>query len=228
MESGAAAHVNALLRWPTSIEQKEIEMAVDPKFIVNLKGKQFIMLGGLRELAEEKGIVDIRTEPVFELCLPAERFFVFCATGRFHDAEGNESQWVAYGDASPANSQMKGAELRHAETRAVARMLRFATNVAMTAIEEIGPEPHDAPPRNQERRTAPPRARHDPEDHAAAELGKTACQLKGCGVLLTADEIKGCQKNFGAERWCSVHGKARMKELKEENEAAEGVRLESA
>lgn len=197
-------------------------MPVNPKFIVQLKGRDFVMVAGLRELAEEKGLLDIRTEPVLELCIPAERFFVFRASGRFRDAGGNESIWEAYGDACPTNSQMKGAELRHAETRAIARMLRWATNVAMTAIEEMGPDGEDASRSASQARTAPQRARHDPTDAAGEELGRAACQLPGCGVLLTAEEILGCRRSMPpGERWCTSHGKARLKQLKEQVELVE-------
>ncbi len=120
-------------------------MAVNPRFIVNLKGKEFVMLGGLLELAHEQGIRSIETSLVLELCKPDEQRFVVQAIGRFRSGDNGDAVWSAYGDASPANSQMRGAELRHAETRAIARMLRWATNCPTTAFDELGPDSEDAP-----------------------------------------------------------------------------------
>jgi len=111
-------------------------------------------------------------------------------------------------------------------------MLRWATNCPTTAFEELGPEaaetaPQIAPAAHTEASRVS-RARHDPEDHAARqnaseavpdhELGIAACQYPQCGSLLTLDQIKGCRKHFGEERWCTVHGK-----LKKQEEAAAGV-----
>ncbi len=114
-------------------------MALDKKFIINLKGKDFVLFAGLLDLAHEQGLIAIETEILAELSQPEEKAWVVRAIGRFR-SENGEAIWSAHGDASPGNSQMRGAELRHAETRAIARMLRVATNVGMTAFEELGPD----------------------------------------------------------------------------------------
>lgn len=112
---------------------------VNPKFIINLKGKEFVMLGGLLELAHNGGLIGIETILDKDLSDPKEQIYVFQAIGRFRTDTG-EAIWSAYGDCCPSNSQMRGAYLRHAETRAIARMLRMATNVAMCSVEELGPD----------------------------------------------------------------------------------------
>jgi hypothetical protein len=114
-------------------------MAIDPRHIINLKGKDFILFAGLLNCGHEAGLLGIETEVVETLSDPKEQSWVVRAIGRFKSGEGDVC-WSAYGDASPASSQMRGAYLRHAETRAVARMLRMATNVGMTAFEELGPD----------------------------------------------------------------------------------------
>ena len=114
-------------------------MALDPRFIITLQGKQFVMLGGLLDLAHNGGLIGIETILDKDLSDPKEQSYVFQAIGRFR-TESGEAIWSAHGDASPSNSKMRGATLRHAETRAIARMLRMATNVAMCSVEELGPD----------------------------------------------------------------------------------------
>ena len=54
-------------------------------------------------------------------------------------SENTEKKFTGYGDANSSNVAKKvaGALIRMAETRAVARALRFACNIDMTAIEEL-------------------------------------------------------------------------------------------
>lgn len=178
--------------------------SIDPKFVVDLRGKSFVMMGGLLDLAHRTGLQSIETEIQTELCVPEKEFWVVRATVRFR-AEPEPLEFSAVGDASPGSSQMRGAYLRHAETRAVARALRFATNIAMCSVEELGPDADDAPRHNGARtngdaRTAPQRAKHDPEDHAAHPL----CSVEGCGVLLNKNEAVMSQQ-YAKRPLCKTH-----------------------
>jgi hypothetical protein len=161
------------------------ERTVQRRFVVNLKGKEFVMLGGLLDLAHAMELAGIETKPVLELCRPAEEYWVFEAIARFE----NGHFYSAYGDASPANSQMRGAYLRHAETRAIARALRFATNVAMCSIEELG----DIQPAEE---AAPPvrRARHDPQDQPAAAM--EPCEWPDCPALVDGQQARLSRQHF--------------------------------
>src|SRR5215213_7546566 len=114
-------------------------MPIKPEHIINLKGKQFVLLAGLLAEAHSNGLISIETEWDRQASDPKEQFWVFRALGRFKTADG-EAVWSAMGDAAPWSSQMKGAYLRHAETRAIARMLRMATNVGMCSVEEMSPD----------------------------------------------------------------------------------------
>lgn len=114
-------------------------MAIKPEHIINLKGKQFVLFAGLLAEAHANGLIAIETEVQTHLSDPKEQSWVVRAIARFKTAEG-EAVWSAYGDGAPGNSQMKGAYLRHAETRAAARVLRMATNIGMCSVEEIGPD----------------------------------------------------------------------------------------
>lgn len=110
------------------------------KYVVNVQGKDFITFPGLLQEAHAKGLKSVNTELVNEdLTSP-----VIKATVTISD-NGQEKTFTGYGDANANNVAKKvaGALLRMAETRAIARALRFACNIDMTAIEEL-----DAPDEN--------------------------------------------------------------------------------
>ncbi len=106
-------------------------MNVDPKFVVELQGKQFITYDGLLSLAHNMGLLSIKTE----LVKHDSEITIFRATAR---TEGQE--FDGHGDATPqnVNSMIAKHRLRMAETRAKARALRDLTNVGMVAVEELG------------------------------------------------------------------------------------------
>lgn len=182
-------------------------MPVKPEFVINLKGKQFVLLAGLLDLAHQQGLRSIETEIMGEFCDRAERSYVVRAIGRFRTGDGEDAVWSACGDAAPGNTQMKGAELRHAESRAIARMLRFATNVAMTAFEELPPdaEAHNGPQTNHSARTGQQRARRDPEDEAAHDdPNDPACEWPECPRRVSTDQERRSREHFD-KVLCSNH-----------------------
>lgn len=214
---------------------------LDPKFIINLKGKQFVLLGGLLDLAHNGGLIGIETVLDKELSDPKEQSFVFQAIGRFRTDAG-EATWSAYGDASPSNSQMRGATLRHAETRAIARMLRMATNVAMCSVEELGPDEEtegeqkrgpqrsaaaapasrQARPRMDEPSMAPGKAQGVVGDVSEDEIarvvaekyppvGEAICAGRECGRELTMDELRDCAREKLSKPCCAEHLLAYLK-----------------
>jgi hypothetical protein len=104
-------------------------------YIVNVQGKDFITFPGLLAEAHAQGLITISTEfvnndpksPIMKATVSLE--------------ENNKiKSFTGYGDATDTNVAKKvaGALIRMAETRAVARALRFACNIDMTAIEELG------------------------------------------------------------------------------------------
>lgn len=109
---------------------------LDERFIVNIKGKDFVTYPGLLDLAHQIGFKKMKPEVV-----------------QYPNKDnGNTAVCIAYllakdgrefwdvGDANPKNVNPKvvGHELRMASTRAKARILRDFTNVGMTCLEEIG------------------------------------------------------------------------------------------
>lgn len=112
--------------------------------IINLQGKDFILFAGLLEIAHEEGLSEIKTE-VIEL-RPAAIIKATVTT--------EKGTFTGIGDACVDNVNKMIAKhyIRMAETRAIARALRFATNIGMTALEEMGgdekeesPKPKEAP-----------------------------------------------------------------------------------
>ncbi len=104
------------------------------KYIVNVQGKDFITFPGLLAEAHSQGLTEINTELITPLDTNNP---IVKATVKL-----GEKSFTGYGDANANNVAKKvaGALIRMAETRAVARALRFACNIDMTALEELDVE----------------------------------------------------------------------------------------
>lgn len=103
--------------------------------VINLQGKEFVTHEGLLETAHNNGLERIKSE----LIINDGGLIVFKATVFM---SGNKI-YEAHGDADDKNvgTHIKLHKLRMAETRAVNRALRFATNIGMCSIDELGDEP---------------------------------------------------------------------------------------
>ncbi len=101
---------------------------------INLNGKEYILFAGLLDEAHRQGLNAVKTcllhVPTREQPLAVVSAEVTTGKGTFH----------GLGDASPdnVNEWIAPHLIRMAETRAVARAFRFATNISMTAFEELG------------------------------------------------------------------------------------------
>jgi len=111
---------------------------LDERFLINLKGKDFVTYAGLLDLAHQEGLVKLEVKL---LQLPSEDngFQAICMATA---VTSNEKVFTDLGDASPGNTnKMIAAHLiRMASTRAKARVLRDITNIGFTALEELGEE----------------------------------------------------------------------------------------
>jgi len=115
---------------------------INEKFIVNLKGKDFVTYEGLLDLAHQEGLSSIEVEL---LQIPfKENGDIAIAKAT---VKAKDKTFVDIGDAGPnsTNSMIRPHIIRMASTRAKARALRDLTNVSMTAIEELGDEKEDKP-----------------------------------------------------------------------------------
>lgn len=115
-----------------------LNLEVPEKFIINLKGKQFISYEGLLHLGHTVGIKSIVTELVQIPSNDNNNTCIVIATITTKDDE----VFTGIGDADPksTNSMIAVHKIRMAETRAKARALRDLCNIGMTAVEELGNE----------------------------------------------------------------------------------------
>ena len=119
-----------------------------------INGNWYATHTGLVRLARRRRCRGIHVEAVDSLCDSAANRFVLKATVY---PSKDSAGFVGYGDADPSNVslQVRGAEMRIAETRAVNRALRKAYGIGICSIEEIGsnpgttaaPDSHKSPPK---------------------------------------------------------------------------------
>jgi len=89
-------------------------------------------LQSLLDWAHTHGLTGITTEMLFEVSNLEKGIAVFRATASFIDKEGRERNYVAHGDTivegqnTNVQGKMKQHYIRFAESRAIARCLRFA------------------------------------------------------------------------------------------------------
>jgi hypothetical protein len=105
--------------------------------LLYLENGWYVAHAGLLRLATRKGCSGILVEQIAEASDPGAARWVFRATV-FKSASSRG--FVGYGDADPSNvsSQVRGAEMRVAETRAVNRALRKAYGIGLCSVEELG------------------------------------------------------------------------------------------
>jgi len=117
-------------------EKARKTVKLDPKFLVNIEGKDFVLYAGLLDLATQIGLALIEVELVQIPSKENGNFAICKATALTKNGE----QFIDYGDASPSNCNSRVAPhlIRMASTRSKARALRDLTNVGITALEELG------------------------------------------------------------------------------------------
>ena len=123
--------------WVTKLAEKEtlVQRLSRLGHIQKLQGKDYILLSGLLMLAHENGLKEVKTH-ILEHDRE-NRFAVVQAV-----VSGSRGTYTATGDADPTTCGKKvaNAYLRMAETRAIARAMRWYTGVGMTAREELPPQ----------------------------------------------------------------------------------------
>lgn len=118
--------------------------AIDPKFVVNITGKDFVLYQGLLGYAhEECGLVSLECDIVQ---FPTEENNMSCickATAIFNEVSEENVPFIKtftdIGDASPDNCESYVAKgfIRMASTRAKGRVLRDGTGIGTTMYEEL-------------------------------------------------------------------------------------------
>src|ERR687884_545695 len=104
------------------------------EFVINRHGKDYVLYAGLLDEAHQQGLRSIKTELV-QVPSAQNGNVAICLA----EVTTEKGSFTGIGDADPSNvnRMMVNALIRLAETRAKARALRDAVNVAMVAIEEL-------------------------------------------------------------------------------------------
>src|SRR6516225_8347158 len=133
---------------------REFQFSFKANELQVIDGNWYATHTGLVRLARRRRCRGIHVEAVDSLCDSAANRFVLKATVY---PSKDSAGFVGYGDADPSNVslQVRGAEMRIAETRAVNRALRKAYGIGICSIEEIGsnpgttaaPDSHKSPPK---------------------------------------------------------------------------------
>jgi hypothetical protein len=114
---------------------------LDKRFLVELKGKEFVQYAGLLDLAHQQGLAELKVEI---LQFPSQENGMECIV-KATAITGAGMFFCDIGDANPGNTNKAVAQhiIRMASTRAKARVLRDMTNIGMTALEELGDDVGD-------------------------------------------------------------------------------------
>jgi hypothetical protein len=112
------------------------KIRLDERFIKQIKGKDFVLYPGVLDLGHQEGIKKLEVEAI-QLPTKENGQNAICKVV-LETLDGKV--YTDYGDANPlnVNKEVAGHILRVASTRAKARVLRDATNVGMTCLEELG------------------------------------------------------------------------------------------
>jgi len=112
------------------------KIRLEERFIKLIKGKEFVLYPGVLDLGHQEGIKKLEVEAI-QLPTKENGQNAICKV-ILETLDGKV--YTDYGDANPlnVNKEVAGHILRVASTRAKARVLRDATNVGMTCLEELG------------------------------------------------------------------------------------------
>jgi len=130
-------HLGVALEHALAAWSEELGISVARGDLLLLEGKWFITHSGLLRLARRKKCRGIHVDMAPEFCDPGSSRWACRATVfKSPTCKG----FSGFGDADPSNVDplVHGAEMRMAETRAVARALRKAYAVPLCSVEELG------------------------------------------------------------------------------------------
>ena len=113
---------------------------VDKKFVKVLQGKEFVTHEGLLDEFHKQGGVEITSE----LVSSEKGVYIFKAIATMQIVNRDKSvitkKFTAHGDANEKNVSTMVVKhlIRMAETRAINRAMRLATNIGMCSVDEMG------------------------------------------------------------------------------------------
>ena len=117
------------------VEAMELSREFRERFVRNLQGRDYILYGGVLQLAKERGLRRISTSIVQ---LPSKENSMYAVVEA--EIETSDGVFRELGDASPESvaRSIQPHLLRMAATRAKARAMRDAVGIDMVALEELG------------------------------------------------------------------------------------------
>ena len=115
---------------------EKMKPKLDDRFIINIKGRDFVVYSGLLDLAHQKGLLKLNTEIIQYPTKENGNLAISRAIAELNTGE----MFSDIGDAGPGNVTKEIAPhiLRMSSTRAKGRVLRDLTNIGMTCLEELG------------------------------------------------------------------------------------------
>lgn len=115
--------------------------ALDRRFLVQLKGKEFVTYAGLLDLAHQHGLGRLEVE-IIQFPSAENNMECICRASAVSESG---MVYTDIGDANPLNTNKMVSQhiIRMASTRAKARVLRDFTNIGITALEELGDDVGD-------------------------------------------------------------------------------------
>ena len=113
----------------------ELSKEFREKFVKTLQGRDYVLYGGLLELARQRGLKRITTNVIQ---IPSKENGMYAVVEA--EIETQEGVFKEVGDASPesVNRTIQPHLLRMAATRAKSRALRDSIGIDMVAWEELG------------------------------------------------------------------------------------------
>lgn len=189
--------------------QPPIPEGINPEFVINLKGKQYLVWAGVLDLAHQRGLVSLTTRVLQIPTSGNGQLAVVSARAVFKD----EREFEDVGDCGPGSTtpQLATAALRLASTRAKGRVLRDALNIGSELFEELG-----APPAERQGGASPRATAAGPTPgprqgqgggngrSTGPPPGAPVCTVNPCGLILTQKQLKHCNDS-GLPRLCEEH-----------------------
>jgi hypothetical protein len=165
--------VNTLNMCQLRILTRTYGLSIASGDLIVLNSAWYVTHTGLLNLAHRSGCQGIHVEPVPEFSNATDLRWTFKASVY---KSTNCRGFAGYGDADPSNvcSQMHGAELRIAETRAVNRALRKAYGIGICSVEELGSSGGSAPSTRESKKLPPQPANGN---YGGPEVRDRLCQI---------------------------------------------------
>lgn len=119
-------------------KQEENKMEVDGKYIMKIKGNNFITFNGLLDTAHKNGLLGLQVK---SMQVNVENKFAWCEVEAVFKGDGEHLKrfsGIGSGNMENCSDFVKGHFVEMAHTRANARALRNALNIDMVALEELG------------------------------------------------------------------------------------------